>query len=198
MSTRGNVVFLENELENMNQLTQNSFENYPTIYIHSDMYPEGALPRITEFLNIKGAKYRCCDASYIGAWFVGFIVNKNTNYVQGKDEEKAEDAALRHIKEIRKTLTRGKQRLTEKLKKENKSQYYSFEIQKTLNFDINRFMKELNDFIGIGLQTGLNPWCDYTYVIVPQNLKNHYYDENIKIRIYMYDAELSLIGIHEV
>ena len=37
MSTRGTVIFMENELENMERLDMNDFKNTQSIYIHSDM-----------------------------------------------------------------------------------------------------------------------------------------------------------------
>lgn len=188
MSTRGNVAFLEYELDNMNQLSSENFADYPTIYIHSDMYPEGALPMILDFVETKGAAQRSFDPAYLSAWFVAFVVNRKIRYVRNKYEESAEDTGFRYIKEIRRKLSRSKKRLKELVESNNKEYLYAYEVQEALQFNLNKFIKEVDDFTGVGLQTRLNDWCDYTYVIVPQD---------DCFRIYMYDGELSLIGIND-
>lgn len=84
MSTRGNVVFLNywtieemkenNKTIDFENLTENSEEmkNCYEIYIHSDMYPSGALPDLQEFLKMKGARHRGTDTSYLSAWFIAY------------------------------------------------------------------------------------------------------------------------------
>lgn len=186
MSTRGNVVFLEEPLENMNYISNETFCNHPTIYIHSDMYPEGALPRIDEFLQTKGAKRRGFDYSYISAWFVTFIANGLTRYGFNDQEETVLQASFRYIDEIRAKLTKGKKAL-KKLEKQ-KTDPYAFQVYHAFNLDINKFLKESDDFRGVGLQIGLNDWCDYTYVIVP--IENKYDTSGFRIYVYGYDYEL--------
>lgn len=82
MSTRGNVVFgnqffiEENCMSGMDfhfikpddELIKNSY----SIYVHSDMYPSGALNDLQAFLRLDGAKHRASDTSYLSAWFVGW------------------------------------------------------------------------------------------------------------------------------
>ena len=84
MSTRGNVVFInfwtmermreENKNIDFQNLKENSeeLEYCNKIYIHSDMYPSGALPNLQEFLKMSGAKHRTTDSSYLSAWFVAY------------------------------------------------------------------------------------------------------------------------------
>lgn len=192
MSTRGNVVFLEEPLENMNYISNEAFYNHPTIYVHSDMYPSGALPRIDEFLRTRGAKYRCCDYSYISAWFVTFIANGLTRYCgirSDQDEETPLQAGFRYIDEIRAKLTKGKKAL-KKLEKQKTNGHgpYMYQVHNALDLDINKFLKESDDFRGVGLQVGLNDWCDYTYVIVP--MENKYNTDGFRIYVYGHDYKL--------
>lgn len=191
MSTRGNVVFLEEPLENMNYISNETFCNHPTIYIHSDMYPEGALPRIDEFLQTKGAKRRGFDCSYISAWFVTFIANGLTRYgIKNDQEETPLQAGFRYIDEIRAKLTKGKKALKKLEQQKTESSYgpYMYQVHHALDIDINKFLKERDDFTGIGLQIGLNDWCDYTYVIVP--IENKYDTDGFRIYVYGYDYRL--------
>ena len=66
MSTRGTVIFLDEKLSNMKKLNPTKMEQFTSIYVHADMYPSGALPRIIEFLEIEGAKNRAYDYPYLG------------------------------------------------------------------------------------------------------------------------------------
>ena len=192
MSTRGNVVFLEEPLANMDYISNEAFCNHPTIYVHSDMYPSGALPRIDEFLQTKGAKHRGYDHSYISAWFVTFIANGLTKYGvmrNDQDEETPLRAGFRYIDEIRAKLTKGKKAL-KKLEQQETDGHgpYMYQVHHALDLDINKFLKESDDFIGVGLQIGLNDWCDYTYVIVP--IENKYNTDGFRIYVYGYDYRL--------
>ena len=190
MSTRGTVVFLEKPLENMNRINDSDFSNYPTIYVHSDMYPSGALPRIDEFLQTKGAKHRGFDSSYISAWFVTFIANGLTKYgaIRNDQDETPLECGFRYIKEIRAKMTKGKKALKKLEQQQDSYGPYMYQIHRALDLDINKFMKENDDFIGIGLQIGLNDWCDYTYVIVP--IENKFDTDGFRIYVYGYDYKL--------
>lgn len=192
MSTRGNVVFLEKPLANMDYISNEALCNYPTIYVHSDMYPSGALPRIDEFLRTRGAKHRGCDHSYISAWFVTFIANGLTRYGvmrNDQDEETPLQAGFRYIDEIRAKLTKGKKALKKlEQQKTNGHGPYMYQVHHALDLDINKFLKESDDFIGVGLQIGLNDWCDYTYVIVP--IENKYNTDGFRIYVYGHDYRL--------
>lgn len=190
MSTRGTVIFLEEPLENMNRISDSEFNNYPTIYVHSDMYPSGALPRIDEFLQTKGAKSRGCDSSYISAWFVAFIANGLTKYgtIRNDQDESPLESGLRYIKEIRAKMTKGKKALKKLEQQEDRYGPYMYQVHHALDLDINKFLKESDDFIGVGLQIGLNDWCDYTYVIVP--IENKYNTDGFRIYVYGYDYRL--------
>lgn len=192
MSTRGNVVFLEKPLANMDYISNEAFCNHPTIYVHSDMYPSGALPRIDEFLRTRGAKHRGCDYSYISAWFVTFIANGLTRYGimrNDQDEETPLQAGFRYIDEIRVKLTKGKKAL-KKLEQQETNEYgpYMYQVHHALDLDINKFLKESDDFRGVGLQIGLNDWCDYTYVIVP--IEEKFNTDGFRIYVYGYDYRL--------
>lgn len=190
MSTRGNVVFLEEPLANMDYISNEAFCNHPTIYVHSDMYPSGALPRIDEFLQTKGARHRGCDHNYISAWFVTFIANGLTRFgVNNQKEETALQAGFRYVDEIRAKLTRGKKAL-KKLEQQETDGYgpYMYQVYNALDLDINKFLKESDDFRGVGLQIGLNDWCDYTYVIVP--IENKYNTDGFRIYVYGHDYKL--------
>ena len=82
MSTRGNVVFANNWYIEDKELTVKDFINVRpkswfikksySIYVHSDMYPSGALPDLQEFLQMNGAKHRATDPSYLSAWFCAY------------------------------------------------------------------------------------------------------------------------------
>ena len=83
MSTRGNILFVdhfwlqENEITiddivNNSRCLEGAIENSFKIYVHSDMYPSGALDDLQQFLRLKGAKHRATDTSYLSAWFVGW------------------------------------------------------------------------------------------------------------------------------
>ena len=83
MSTRGNVLFASNfymndnnikteDIENNTRILEGVIENAFKIYVHSDMYPSGALRMLTKYLRLDGAKRRAHDTSYLAAWFVGF------------------------------------------------------------------------------------------------------------------------------
>ena len=114
MSTRGNVVFAsqyfieENQMEGMNfhfikandELIKNSY----CIYVHSDMYPSGALKDLQEFLNLDGAKHRATDTSYLSAWFVGWKcldMSKWTRRMNDRDfnVDKCKNPSLKNFKE---------------------------------------------------------------------------------------------------
>lgn len=87
MSTRGNVIFVNYwNIENIEENRQIDYgkelvedkedsailENCYKIYIHSDMYPSGALSDLQEFLQMQGARHRGTDTSYLSAWFVAY------------------------------------------------------------------------------------------------------------------------------
>lgn len=71
MATRGNVIFLEQEEYDLKEL-----DEYPTVYIHYDMYEEHFIPIIRKFLNLNGAIARKFDSSYIMAWFIKFYIDE--------------------------------------------------------------------------------------------------------------------------
>jgi len=104
MSTRGNVVFVSRwtieELEKYfvidypKALTTKGEEsevlkNCYKIYIHSDMYPSGALPDLQEFLQMTGAKHRAQDTSYLSAWFVGWKCMDMLPYTRRMEDGKS-------------------------------------------------------------------------------------------------------------
>ena len=83
MSTRGNVIFVSRFYMKENNLTEKNFKyikspknkiirNSYKIYIHSDMYPSGAMKDLQAFLKMSGAKHRASDTSYLSAWFTGW------------------------------------------------------------------------------------------------------------------------------
>ena len=83
MSTRGNIVFVDhwylekNEISvddiiNNKRCLTGALENSYKIYVHSDMYPSGAIDDLQTFLKLDGAKHRATDTSYLSAWFVGW------------------------------------------------------------------------------------------------------------------------------
>lgn len=84
MATRGNIVFGSKYYIEEKELTETDFKKVRpkswfvkkshNIYIHSDMYPRGALSDLFEFLRMDGAKHRAHDTSYLSAYFTGFKV----------------------------------------------------------------------------------------------------------------------------
>ena len=83
MSTRGNVVFASRYYIEEKNLSESNFmriksaknrliKNSYKIYVHSDMYPSGAMKDLQNFLRMSGAKHRASDTSYLSAWFVGY------------------------------------------------------------------------------------------------------------------------------
>lgn len=185
MSTRGTVIFCEKEFGSIRNLNNNQ-----SIYIHHDMYPNGFLPRIREFLSIKGAKNRAYDSSYLSAWFVGFIVNKQSMSNMWDYGGEQQEQGFNLISEIRKDLTRARKSLKELVEERQGQRIPSFKVRNAMGLDPNKIIKKCDDFTGIGLQIGLNDWCDYTYVIVPQSTEN-----DVQFRIYTYNAELELIDM---
>ena len=198
MSTSGTVVFLDKKLENMKKLDEKNMENYMSVYIHSDMYPSGALPRIMSFLEIEASKRRCYDYSYISAWFVAFIANDLTTYGDMYRDDDAIATGYRYIREIRTKCTKAKRNIKsfeeERAKNGDTSHVFYYQMRHLLNFDTNKFIKESKDFTGIGLQLGLNDWCDYTYIIVPESKTA--YDKDAIFGIYVYDFEFELIDVY--
>ena len=194
MSTRGTVIFLDEKLSNMNKLNPSKMEQYTSIYVHADMYPSGALPRIMDFLEIEGAKNRAFDYSYLGAWFVAFIANGHTQYNSMFSDENPIDKGFRYIKEIRAKMTKGKKAMKELQKQAEAEQYnvYMHNIYHALGLDINKFMKESSDLTGVGLQIGLNDWCDFTYLIVPIEDEKHQFK---RFDIYVYDYKWNLLDV---
>lgn len=98
MSTRGNYVFvdypiketengdwvrapeqiveLKKGISNDNEIIKRGFK----IYVHWDNYPSGALPRLFQFLKLKGAEGRAYDPSYLSAWFVTYNCCLNNDW----------------------------------------------------------------------------------------------------------------------
>lgn len=116
MSTRGNIIFAnqyfieENEMEGMDfhfikkddELIKNSY----CIYIHSDMYPSGALEDLQAFLQLDGAKHRAHDTSYLSAWFVGWKCLDMSKWTRrwndrNFDVDKCKNPSLKNFKESR-------------------------------------------------------------------------------------------------
>ena len=162
MSTRGNVVFIDDYIVNERQLHDNLINlnlsdvlrtaNYHSIYIHSDMYPSGALADLQEFLQLDGAKARAADTNYLSAWFVGWYCLQMSKWTRRFHDQ-------------------------------------NFNVEKCKNPSLKNF-KESKDFFGIGLQHELNDWCDYTYVILANQPKeyNKRYESNFDIYIYEGDS----------
>ena len=160
MSTRGNYVFAEypykkdddgdyrldpEQIVNLKKGISNETEvikNGYKIYVHWDNYPSGALPRLLQFLELKGAKARAGDLPYLAAWFVTYNCCLNSHW----ELEPCDIAAK-------------------------------------------------NDFTGIGLETKLNDWCDYTYVIVPDITikENGYIKKQNGFRIFIFDYKFDFI-----
>lgn len=115
MSTRGNIIFVnywyleENEISvddiiNNKRCLTGALENSYKIYVHSDMYPSGALNDLQEFLQLDGAKHRATDTSYLSAWFVGWKclnMSKWTRSYADRDFEphKCKNPSLKNFKE---------------------------------------------------------------------------------------------------
>lgn len=195
MSTRGTVIFAEREFLNMGKLSEKELYYEQSIYIHSDMYPSGALPRLVEFLTTQGAKSRAFDSSYLGAWFVGFIVNKQTLGNMEWDYDEPQEDGFKLIDEIRKDLTTAKRKL-KKFVEENKEKHIrAYQVRNAMGLDTNKLMKKCRDFNGIGLWMGLNNDCDYTYVIIP---KGERFLREVTFKIYIYDSNYEFIELKEV
>ena len=138
MSTRGNILFLNNyylenegikkkDIKKINKWSD-ILNNGHQIYVHSDMYPSGALPMLQEYLQTDGAKNRAFDSSYLSAWFVVFKGLKMLPYTVGMTTDK-------NFTEI-------------------------------TNPSMKNF-KESKDYFGIGLMTGPAYDSDYSYVVAP-------------------------------
>lgn len=103
MSTRGNVIFISKWYMNENELDENDFKNLTIdcdtikesykIYVHSDMYPSGALPDLFEFLNMQGAKHRCGDTAYLSGYFCAYQAFRMLPYTRamGNDDFNPQD-----------------------------------------------------------------------------------------------------------
>lgn len=115
MSTRGNILFVnhfwleENDI-NKTDIIENTrclegaIENSYKVYVHSDMYPSGALEDLQEFLQLNGAKHRATDTSYLSAWFVGWKcldMSKWTRRFANRDfdPQKCKNPSLKNFKE---------------------------------------------------------------------------------------------------
>lgn len=170
MSTRGNVVFIDDYVTKERQLHDNLINlnlldvlrtaNYHSIYVHSDMYPSGALTDLQEFLQLNGAKARASDTSYLSAWFVGWKCLDMSKWTRRMNDE-------------------------------------NFKPEKCKNPSLKN-LKESRDFFGIGLQNEINDWCSYTYVILAHS-KNHLerYDSTFDIYIYEgndYKKPIAVVG----
>lgn len=114
MSTRGNIVFanqffIEDKqmggmdfhfVKSDDELIKNSY----SIYVHSDMYPSGALKDLQAFLNLDGAKRRATDTSYLSAWFVGWKCLDMSRWTRRMDDrdfnvDKCKNPSLKNFKE---------------------------------------------------------------------------------------------------
>lgn len=115
MSTRGNYVFIDSPykkdkegkwvqdpeqivelkkgISNENPLIKTGFK----VYIHSDNYPDYAIPNLFKFLNCGGAKERADDPSYLSAWF---IAHHAVNNILKYDIEKPEDWSWKQRREF--------------------------------------------------------------------------------------------------
>ena len=167
MSTRGNIVFANRYYIKEKELTEDDFKKVKpkswfvkkshNIYVHSDMYPTGALSDLFEFLKMDGAKHRAGDESYLSAYFTGFKV-------------------MNMLKWTRRMSDRN------------------FDVQKCTNPGLDD-MKASTDFFGIGLLNELSDWANYSYLIVPKLISEHYinhrcYQEN-SFDIYIYEGNFS-------
>ena len=139
-------------------------------------------------------KNRAYDYPYLGAWFVTFMANGLTKYNFMFSDESPIDMGFRYIKEIRAKMTKGKKAMKELQKKDEERRYgvYMHDMYHALGLDINKFMKECPDLTGVGLQTGLNDWCDFTYLIVPVGDEKH---QLKRFDIYVYDYKWNLLDV---
>lgn len=117
MSTRGNVLFVDHYWLDENKITKEDIindhkvltgviENSYKIYIHSDMYPSGALNNLQEYLQLDGAKHRATDASYLSAWYVGWECLEMSRWTRrftdnNFDAKKCKNPSLKNFKESR-------------------------------------------------------------------------------------------------
>ncbi len=115
MSTRGNILFVnhfwleKNEITvkdiiNNNRCLTGAIENSYIIYVHSDMYPSGALDDLQTFLQLHGAKHRATDTSYLSAWFVGWKCLDMSRWTRrfadrNFDAQKCKNPSLKNFKE---------------------------------------------------------------------------------------------------
>ena len=93
MSTRGNIIFVDHfwlknngitkeDIINSSRCLEGAIENSYKIYVHSDMYPSGAINDLQEFLRLDGAKHRATDTNYLSAWFVGWKCLDMSSYTR--------------------------------------------------------------------------------------------------------------------
>ena len=117
MSTRGNVLFVdhfwleeskitEEDIINNSRYLEGAIENSYKIYVHSDMYPSGAIDDLQEFLRLDGAKHRATDSSYLSAWFVGWKCLDMSRWTRSFsdrdfDAQKNRNPSLKNFKESR-------------------------------------------------------------------------------------------------
>lgn len=77
MSTSAKIIFLNKYPEHDGRIDVKN-EDCPMVYVHSDGFPEGLLPILTEYLRTDGAKSRKNDAEYLSAYFLAYsIIRKN-------------------------------------------------------------------------------------------------------------------------
>ena len=81
MATRGNIVFITENEETMEEKL-----NKECIYIHWDMYPSSALEWIKDFLRLPGAISRKNDDSYLTAWMIHYYI-ANSKYRSLNDDD---------------------------------------------------------------------------------------------------------------
>lgn len=100
MSTRANVLFIDHFsrgglktiLENGEILGgMECIQDAPNVYVHSDMYPSGAIPMLHKFLNLDGADARGSDAEYLSAWYVAYMITNNICYNLPYESDRGED-----------------------------------------------------------------------------------------------------------
>ena len=117
ISTRGNVLFVnhfwledsgitEEDIINNSRYLEGAIENSYKIYVHSDMYPSGAIDDLQEFLRLDGAKHRATDSSYLSAWFVGWKCLDMSRWTRSFsdrdfDAQKNRNPSLKNFKESR-------------------------------------------------------------------------------------------------
>ena len=106
MSTRANVLFLDNwNKDDFDEFKYKTIDENAkcikearNIYIHSDMYPSGAIPVLHEFLNLNGAKARGNDSEYLSAWYVAWNVNNQIKYCMDVPYEEWKSEEFRNQK----------------------------------------------------------------------------------------------------